>query len=331
MVIKSDFVYFIYTINKQKFMSICKRCSTEFNIDSISKKYIQKYPEKYSNFCTDCRKYKKCSNCDIEFHHKQNQTCSRKCSEEMKAKSYLESCGSVHNFCKESSSRMVWKKRLIENEGILNVFQRESVKEKSKKTIMLKYGVEHISRSETIKISKLNKMKNKMLVDPDFFKRKWWETHRVFMNNLGYDPRLHIFGKASKESLVVFSEVFKFCMGIGISSEDIFFGYENKSEFFLKNGSNIFFYDFSIKSIKIIIEFHGVAFHAKNGEDDKWYNPFVNETASENIEKRRIKNNLAISNGFDILEIWSDQDVQKNIEYCKKFILKKYENKIHKG
>jgi len=245
-------------------------------------------------------------------------------------RSYLKSCGSTHNFCGESSSRKKWEDRLIENEGIINVFQRESVKEKSKKTLMLKYGVDHISKSETIKISKVDKMRYKMVIDPLFFKKKWWEIHNIFMNNLGYDPRLHLFGKASKESLVVFLDVFNFCIHIGLLSDDIFFGYQDKNEFFLKGGTNIFFYDFTIKSLKIIIEFHGVAFHAKN-ENDVWSNPFVNETASENINRRRIKNNLAISNGFEILEIWSDEDVRNNIESCKKFILKKYENKINKG
>ena len=216
------------------------------------------------------------------------------------------------------------------DEGITNVFQRQSVKEKSKKTILKKYGVEHISKSNIIKISKLNKIKNRMISDPTFFKRKWWEINHIFMNTLGYDPRLHVFGKASKESLCVFSEVLQYCTDIGISSDDIYLGVDNRTEFFLKNDKNIFFYDFTIRSLKLIIEFHGVAFHAKN-ENDIWNNPFTNESVKENIEKRKIKNSVAISNGFDILEIWSDDSVQKNIEYCKKFISEKYEDKIYKN
>jgi hypothetical protein len=50
--------------------------------------------------------------------------------------------GVSHNFCKNSESRKKWEKRLFDEEGITNVYQRESVKEKIKQTNLLKYGVE---------------------------------------------------------------------------------------------------------------------------------------------------------------------------------------------
>lgn len=72
---------------------------------------------------------------------------------------------------------------------------------------------------------------------------------------------------------------------------------------------------------KIIIEFHGIAFHAKN-ENQIWKNPFTNETTEENIKKRNKKNNIAKKNGFRLLEIWSDDLANINIDICKKFIIK---------
>ena len=302
----------------------CKRCEKEFSTEMISERYIQLDPQKYE-FCSFCRKYKKCKFCGNEYHHRQNQTCSKKCSEEMKISSYLNSCGTTHNFKKSSISRTDWENKLKENEGIVNVFQRDSVKTKSMDTIKNKYGVDHISKLERVKKSKYEKIKSKMVLDPTFFKKKWWEIHNLFINNLGHDPRLHIFGKASKESLMVFSVILDFCQGIGIPFDVIFIGMEDKSEFFLKDNKNIYFYDFTIRNLQLIIEFHGVAFHAKN-ESDIWMNPFTNQEAKENIEKRRVKNNLAIRNGFKLLEIWSDDPIEKNIEYCKKFILENYEN-----
>lgn len=78
-------------------------------------------------------------------------------------------------------------------------------------------------------------------------------------------------------------------------------------------------YDFTIRSKKIIIEYHGTTFHAKNSYED-WTNVFTNESAIENIKNREIKNNLAKLNGFKLLEIWSDDKDDINIEMCIKFI-----------
>jgi len=72
-------------------------------------------------------------------------------------------------------------------------------------------------------------------------------------------------------------------------------------------------YDFTIRSKKIIIEYHGIAFHAKE-KNQNWKSIFTNETPIENIEKRNIKNALAINNGFSLLEIWSDDGLFFNIE-----------------
>ena len=131
-------------------MKKCIKCGTEYDISMISKKYLDKNPEIY-NLCSYCRKYKKCLNCGEEFNHKQNQTCSKECSKELKEKSWLISCGSTHNFSKNSSSRKDWEDKLLENEGITNVFQREDVKEKSKITCLDKYGVNNYALTDECK------------------------------------------------------------------------------------------------------------------------------------------------------------------------------------
>lgn len=298
----------------------CIRCGSEYDISMISKRFIDKNVEKYK-LCTDCRKFKKCLNCEKEFYHKQNQTCSIICAKELKEKTYLNSCGTKHNFSKKSSSRINWENNLLENEGIKNVFQRKEVKEKSKKTNKEKYGVEFISQNSFIKEIKKLKIQKKILESPNFYKDKWHETHIQFINTIGYDPRLHVFGKASKESLLILDTIYNFCIENGILEDDIYIGKNNKQEFFITENRNIYFYDFTIRSKKIIIEFHGITFHAKI-KNQIWKNPFTNETAAENIEKRCKKNNAAKKQGFKILELWSDKLVEENINICKKFINK---------
>lgn len=301
-------------------MCVCKRCGDTYNIDNISKKYIEKDVEKYK-LCSNCRKYNICKNCGDEFHHKQNKTCSIKCTKELKEKSFLLSCGTKHNFYKNSKSRIDWEKNLLENEGIINIFQREDVKKKIKKTIFEKYGVDSISKSQDIKLKKKKTLEKTINNNPRLFKEKWYITHNKFINEIGYDPRLHLFGKASKESLIVFKPVIEWCVENGIEYDDIFIGIDEKSEFFIKS-DNIYFYDFTIRSKKIIIEYNGVSFHAKPSqlEGNDWFNPFTKENAYDNIEKSKIKYQVAKDKGFEIFEIWSDVSYLDNIEFCKKII-----------
>jgi very-short-patch-repair endonuclease len=104
---------------------------------------------------------------------------------------------------------------------------------------------------------------------------------------------------------------------LGISIDDIYIGYNEKNEYFLRDDDNIFFYDFTIISKKIIIEYNGVAFHPKT-ENSKWSNPFNSISAYDAYNKQSIKKKLAEDSGFSILEIWSDED--GNIDKCLDFI-----------
>ena len=56
----------------------------------------------------------------------------------------LRSFGATHNFCSGSSPRLLMQKRLFEQEGITNVFQRQEVKEQIRKTWEIKYGTRNL-------------------------------------------------------------------------------------------------------------------------------------------------------------------------------------------
>lgn len=298
---------------------ICKRCGKEFNNNMVSEKFIEKDEERYK-LCSYCRKFKMCKNCNKEFNHYQNQTCSKECAKELKEKSWMKTCGVKHNFYKNSKSRVEWENRILNNEGITNVFQRQNVKEKSKKTLIKKWGVDNISKSEFIKYKKYKTLKNTLKINPNMFKEKWHVSHKRFLETIGYDPRLHIFGKASQESLIIFNPLIEWCLNNKILYEDIYIGIEDKKEFFISDNNKIFFYDFTIRSKKIIIEYNGILFHAKP-DSKKWNNPFTNESIIDNLNRSKIKKDTAFKNGFKILEIWSDDHPLINLELCKKFII----------
>ena len=132
---------------------------------------------------------------------------------------------------------MTTQNNLLENEGIVNIFQREDVKEKIKKTIFEKYGVDNPSKSEIIKIKKKYTLSKTIKLNPEIFVKNWHITHDKFIKNIGYDPRLHIFGKSSKESLKVFNPLIIWCLDNNIKSDDIYIGDGAKKEYFLKSGN----------------------------------------------------------------------------------------------
>lgn len=297
---------------------ICTRCNMEFNLRSIKKGNILKNPNKYK-MCADCRKYRPCGNCGEEFNHVQNQTCSKECAQELKEKSFMNSCGTKHNFYRKSTSRKKWENNLLINEGITNVFQRESVKKKSMATNISKYGVDNVSKSIIIQNKKRDTLAKTMENNPNLFKENWNKLNKYFIQTIGYDPRLHLFGKASKASLIIFEPLLRWCLENNILLDDVYLGVGDNKEYFIYTDNGVFFYDFTIRSKKIIIEYNGIAFHAKS-ECDNWFNPFTNESASENIKKYKIKKEAAYEKGFVLLEIWSDEDPLINLELCKKFI-----------
>lgn len=125
-------------------------CNRKFRVMNL-KKIIA---NKNYDLCGTCRKFEKtCKTCDKKIYN-QGVTCSKECAYELKKKSWIETCGSPHNFSKESSSRKKWEKRLLDEEGIINVWQRESVKEHNKKTFLIKYGVDNPSKADIIKKQK---------------------------------------------------------------------------------------------------------------------------------------------------------------------------------
>jgi hypothetical protein len=123
--------------------------------------------------------------------------------------------------------------------------------------------------------------------------------------------------------LKVFLPLYKWLRRKGIQREDIFFGISGSKEYKLVTENYLFFYDFTIKNLKIIIEFHGVGFHARSPSDI-----LIREKAEDVIARDKRKELVAIENGFEIFTIWSDEN--NLLDICKYFILKKLEKKDEK-
>ena len=127
------------------------------------------------------------------------------------------------------------------------------------------------------------------------------------------------FAKASKQSLRIFIPFYKFLRKRGVSRNDIFLGVNGSSEFYIKEKDRAFvLFDFTVKSKRIIIEFHGIMFHPKNQHDPNWKCLYSNESADEKYKKDALKKEIAGRAGFTVITIWSDVDHKINLEFIKK-------------
>lgn len=134
-------------------------------------------------------------------------------------------------------------------------------------------------------------------------------------------------GRASKESLAYFVPLYNFLLNEGFEDDNILFGYEDKNEMFLSSDltEQDFikgFYDFTIMSLKIIIEYHGEKFHPRinlltEEELDLWENPYSKRRWEEQYLRDEEKKKLAIDNGFNYYELWSSNSREENINIIK--------------
>lgn len=112
-------------------------------------------------------------------------------------------------------------------------------------------------------------------------------------------------GYVSKESIKFFIPIYKFCRRLGIAREDICLGVGGSREFFIQDKSFDYntgkFYDFTIKSLKMIIEYHGTYWHPRDIET--WKNPTDFHTA---FSADQYKEKLAIDRGMEYNIVWSD-------------------------
>lgn len=150
---------------------------------------------------------------------------------------------------------------------------------------------------------------------------KYDELKNKIKVNLGY---------TSKKSLEVFIPLYVWLKEL-IDETEIYYGHNNKKEYFLSANKQFYLYDFVIREHKIIIEYNGSAWHPNpNWESSKleqWKHPITRVNATEfltNYYNKKIE--LAQNLGFDILIIYEDDINEYNINKCKEFILNKLKN-----
>lgn len=252
-------------------------------------------------------------------------------------KTMLENWGTEHNFNKNCKSRLEWEKRLLEEEGITNVFQREDVKKKIKKTMMDKYSDEEIyynyTKGSTIDywVEKLGEDEGKIRYNEICYNKGKSSRINHYIEKYGeeegsriYKDRLQTIAlKSAKGCHTSINE-----MMCKILNEN---GFTYEREFVIRRNDNTrryYYYDFLVNN-ELIIEMNGRFWHA----DPRWYNendimnfPGGKKIAKNIWEKDNDKKNLAIENGYKFITIWEDD--MNNSDDCE--ILNLIQNEISK-
>lgn len=149
------------------------------------------------------------------------------------------------------------------------------------------------------------------------------EGNEIYANILS---KRIVFSKSSREAYYFFIPIYKFLRKNGIERSDIYWGVGDSNEWFINMENNIFFYDFTIKSLNIIIEYHGIAFHPKEGQTE-WKSAYGDVSYEDKIVFDKLKETYAIKKGFQYIKVFSDEYLinrqNEIIGYIKDIWLKK--------
>jgi len=122
---------------------------------------------------------------------------------------------------------------------------------------------------------------------------------------------------ASKASLKYFIPLYKKLRKLGLGRRDIMLGVTGSQEYFIRD-EKIYFYDFYIKPLNLIIEYNGSHVHASDRTPDDWHHAYSKKTKSEIIEIEKLKESAAQKAGKKVIYLWSDLCYNDNIQTIQK-------------
>lgn len=127
-----------------------------------------------------------------------------------------------------------------------------------------------------------------------------------------------------------FTKLYKFARRLGYRRDDFMMNM-NKGEFWIRNTEGLFFYDFVLRPLKLIIEFNGEHVHPNRSmldlEWSTWRHAYTKVTADETYKYDKRKEQIAQEAGYNVLTVWSKD--QQNLSIAKNFIKEHHEYQSH--
>ncbi len=231
-------------------------------------------------------------------------------------KKYTDTCmerfGTPHNFSKECISRKKWEKRLFDEEGITNVFQRESVKQKIKNTLLERYGEEGVlynyQKGSFIEyyIEKYGEEKGREYFEWVRKRKREVNYKEYYIEKYGDD-----WEEKWRDHIIKISKSHGNNYGLNDKCEELLKKLNIKYDREFSLLSDLYNYVFDFKINNLILELNGIYWHCS----PKKYKPndlvkfpgnhFIK--AKDKWEYDRIKCEFAESLGYKVITIWEDE------------------------
>lgn len=123
---------------------------------------------------------------------------------------------------------------------------------------------------------------------------------------------------SSKQARQFFVLLYKQCRKLGLNRKDIYFSITGSSEWFLRHESGIYWFDFTIPKLKIMVEFNGEHVHPNinlsNEEKKQWKHAFSKKSFNEVLVNENRKIDTAKNMGFDVLIVWSKSNLTDELK-----------------
>ena len=112
-------------------------------------------------------------------------------------------------------------------------------------------------------------------------------------------------GRTSKESLVFFVRLYKAIRRLGFKKDDILWGIGGSKEFASHDTTHDrnYFYDFTVKSCKIAVEYNGSLWHPRNTTS---VSPFYDTAQKLEYDSQKIKH--LTERKFSVIIVWDTDD-----------------------
>jgi len=131
-------------------------------------------------------------------------------------------------------------------------------------------------------------------------------------------------GRSSKHAMRLFLPIYKMLRKSGMTKKDFFIGTHKRNEMFIRDGNDIFFYDFVIKPLNLIFEFKGTHVHPSPNmsieERNQWRHAYSKCSADEVDKKDNRKKIVAESRGYVLYYIYSNNTDEHNISEMERII-----------
>ncbi len=133
-------------------------------------------------------------------------------------------------------------------------------------------------------------------------------------------------GRKSKSSIEFFNLLTKDLVGIGVNKERIIGGDVTEKEFARTDfdRGRTYFYDYVLLDQKLIIEYNGLYWHAREDNEENWRSNI--KSFSESIEYDKIKKNFIEEKGYTLIYVWEDE----NFDERRKEIIDYVKTRLHR-